>query len=384
MKILSLKRWAIQFPNAILVAFFVLIIGLPLVDQLLELGLDTYVVAEKRHLAPPPIFQWNESVHFPQKYEAYFNDSFSFRALLIKINSYISRRAFGISAIPDVLIGKDGWLYLTSREYGSSLEDYMGLIDVDLGTLELIRNNLERRTKDLQDKGIQFLVVVAPDKQSIYPEYLLDHWRRNNRYLTRLDQIVQYLKVHSSVQVLDVRNSLLKEKREGNLPLYRKTDSHWNYFGAFIAYQEMMRSLSMVPYNKTDFEWKQQPFPSGDLAAMLAASDQYVEENEVTFSSFETNNISFVESENNYGTSLENTRLVAANKNKLPKKLLVFHDSFGQGLFPFLSLHFGESVFINSNFYSTVIVEKEKPDVVIFELVERFSISLAWKELDGL
>ena len=382
MKILNFRSWAIQFPNAILVASFVLIISLPLVDQLLELGLDTYVVTEKRQLAPPPIFQWKESVQFPQKYEAYFNDNFSFRALLIKINSYISRRVFAIAIIPDVLIGKDGWLYLTSREYGSSLEDYMGLIDVDLGTLEQIRNNLERRTKALRDKGIQFLVVVAPDKQSIYPEYLPDHWRRNNRYLTRLDQVVLYLKDHSSVQVLDVRNSLLKEKQNGDLPLYRKTDSHWNYFGAFIAYQQMMKSLSMAPYSKTDFEWKHQPSQSGDLAAMLAASDQYVEENEVTFSSFVTDNISFVESENNYGTSLENTGVVATNKNKLPLKLLVFHDSFGEGFFRFLSLHFGESVFINSNFYSTVIVEKEKPDVVIFELVERFSLSLSWKELE--
>ncbi len=382
MKIPNFKSWAIQFPKAILVASFGLIIGFPLVDQSLGLRLDTYVVTEKRPLASPPTFQWKESIQFPKKYETYFNDNFSFRALLIKINSYISRRAFGISAIPDVLIGKDGWLYLTSREYGSSLEDYMGLIDVDLGTLEQIRNNLEQRTKDLQDRGVQFLVVVAPDKQSIYPEYLPDHWRRNNRYLTRLDQVVQYLKDHSSVQVLDVRNSLLKEKRDGNLPLYRKTDSHWNYFGAFVAYQQMMKSLSMVPYKKTDFEWKHQRSQSGDLATMLAAGDQYVEENEVTFSSLETDNISFVESGNNYGTSLENARLVATNRNKLPLKLLVFHDSFGEGFFRFLSVHFGESVFINSNFYSSVIVEKEKPDVVIFELVERFSLSLSWKELE--
>ena len=370
-----------QLPNTILVFLFLLIISLPLVDRQLGLRWDSFISTEKRLLAVQPRFTWNSIVVFPRKYEEYFNDNFSFRTLLVKINSYLLRRAFGLSAIPDVVIGKDGWLYLTSKDYGNSLEDYMGLIDVDQGTLELIRINLEQRTKELQAKGIQFLVVVAPDKQSIYPDYLPDNWKRNKRYSTRLDQVVEYLKAKSTVQILDVRNALLKERKTAQFPLYKKTDSHWNYFGAFVAYQQIMASFSMMPLQKKDFQWQQQTAQSGDLAEMLAASDQYKEENDITFSPIVKSKVTFVETENAYGTSLESKRLVASNKDRLSTKLLVFHDSFGEGLFKFLSNHFGESVFINSNLFSMAIVEKEKPNVVVFELVERFSLSLSWKEL---
>ena len=47
----------------------------------------------------------------------------------------------------DVLIGKNGWLYYVAKSQGNSLEDYKGLISMDKRSLELIRENLEQRTK---------------------------------------------------------------------------------------------------------------------------------------------------------------------------------------------------------------------------------------------
>jgi hypothetical protein len=57
-------------------------------------------------------------------------------------------------------------------------------------------------------------------------------------------------------------------------------------------------------------------------------------------------------------------------------KLLMFQDSFGERLNPYLSESFSESLYIWTPGVSLAIIEKEKPHVVILELVERHLSSL--------
>lgn len=137
----------------------------------------------------------------------------------------------------------------------------------------------------------------------------------------------------------------------------------------------------MEPKLASDFEWKQANQGRGDLANMLALDERITEENQILFTTSFENEISFHEKENNYGTSLEKKSLIATNKDKALPKLLVFQDSFGEALLKFLSYHFRESVFIQSDSYSSAIIEKESPDVVIFEIVERYAPFLADGEL---
>lgn len=372
--------WMDKFLNWSFAISFLVIIFLPFLSEQFNLR-TAKSLTENRRLTERPSFKMDSLSFFPLKYEKYYNDNFSFRNFFVQLNSRFSAKTYGISAIPDILIGKEGWLYYVAKSQGNSLEDYKGLVSVDRRILELIRENLEQRTRTLKSQGIQFVVIVAPDKQTIYPEYLPESTKRPRRYPTRLDQIVEYLKKHSTVQILDVRKELLKEKEKGRLPLYKKTDSHWNNFGGFIAYQQILRSLSMEPKLASDFEWKQANQGRGDLANMLALDERITEENQILFTTSFENEISFQEKENNYGTSLEKKSLIATNKDKALPKLLVFQDSFGEALLKFLSYHFRESVFIQSDSYSSAIIEKESPDVVIFEIVERYAPFLADGEL---
>jgi alginate O-acetyltransferase complex protein AlgJ len=377
-------RKADFFLRLVLVVFFLAIIVTPeVIFQLCERpGISS--MTEKRRLANRPIFSIDSLEIFPKRYEQYYNDNFSFRKCFIQLNSLFTAKTYGISAIPDVLIGKQGWLYYVSKTQGNSLEDYKGLIKIDKRSLELIRENLERRTQSLKLKGIKFVVVVAPDKQSIYPEYLPDNAQRKRRYPTRLDQIIEYLKENTSVQILDVRNILLEEKKAGPLPLYKKTDSHWNYLGGFVAYKEIMRSISFVPKKKNDFEWEHVNKGRGDLANMLALNDQVTEENMIEVKELFESDLTFQNFEKDYGykKKIQISVAIQNRKNINTQKLLIFHDSFGEGLIKFLCNDFQETVAINTNLFSSSIIEKERPDVVIFQLVERNARSLAWREME--
>ncbi len=57
------------------------------------------------------------------------------------------------------------------------------------------------------------------------------------------------------------------------------------------------------------------------------------------------------------------------------KKLMLFGDSFSAYMIPFLNMNFEETVFIRNSFFMANIIEQEKPDVVVFESLERLMYS---------
>jgi len=63
------------------------------------------------------------------------------------------------------------------------------------------------------------------------------------------------------------------------------------------------------------------------------------------------------------------------NNNGLPK-LVMFRDSFADGLIPYLSENFSRSVYVWKPKVDLQVIEQEKPDIVIFEVAERYLGSL--------
>ena len=53
---------------------------------------------------------------------------------------------------------------------------------------------------------------------------------------------MEYMKAHSTVELLDLRDALTRAKARH--PVYYSTDSHWNDYGAYTGYVEIMRRIS--------------------------------------------------------------------------------------------------------------------------------------------
>jgi hypothetical protein len=54
------------------------------------------------------------------------------------------------------------------------------------------------------------------------------------------------------------------------------------------------------------------------------------------------------------------------------RKLLMFRDSFGSYLAPFFNLQFDEAVYVWNYIFMHKLIEEEKPDIVVFESLQRF------------
>ncbi len=368
--------------NFILIIIFIILISMPLILNILNIEVTSS--DEKRILAKRPNLNismkdirhlpglYKELKDYKNNYESYFNENFGFRNIMVRYNNYIKLNTMGISGNSKVIIGDDGWFFL--GEYGDNLNYLMNYNPLTQEELKHAAKILQERHDMLASKGIKYLLVISPDKASIYPEYLPKKYQQaKNR--SELDKLVNFLNTNTNITIVDLRTALLKQKKNESIRLYEKTDTHWNAYGAFISYQAIMtailenspnfsdiKALDLLGYNITTVDGK-----GGDLAVMLSSSD-FIDVNRISMIPKDEQKATHIEYEyySIYGSSSMGT----INDSSLPKAIF-FKDSFMNVMIPYLSEHFEESIYIWDYKFDEDLIAKEKPDIVVTEFVER-------------
>ncbi len=356
------------------VGVFLVLICLPL--SALILGVDRgFVLEENRHLATKPELKLDQRVlaAFPGKVEAYFNDHFGFRKRLIQWLALAKVKGLSVTSTPTVILGKSGWLFFASE---SAVSSYRATRPFSLEQLEQYRRLIEARRDWLAGRGARYLIVIAPNKDTIYPEFMPETYNKLNPR-SRLDQLVDYMRERSSVPILDVRDELRRTKKAERV--YDITDSHWNPRGAYVAYARIMETISewfpearVTP--RSQFRDVARNGPGGDLARMLGIPDSFPEEH---LSMIPLDGWHFRQTDEPWdmtfrgGPTLRMERVDA----KLPG-LVIFRDSFGGHLIPFLAAHFQRTLCVWDHNLDRAVIERERPALVISEMVER---ALEWE-----
>jgi hypothetical protein len=271
-------------------------------------------------------------------------------------------------------VGRDGWFFYAGE---NSLDYYRSTQPFTPEQLEQWRRGLERRRDWLAARGIRYLFAVMPNKETIYPEFMPRGYNRV-RPQSRLDQLLGYLREHSSVPVLDVRASLRLAK--GRERLYYHTDSHWNCRGAYAAYDRIIETLAawfpeMKPLPSSELRDYEKSVPGGDLTQMLGLGDRvgehYLGRQPRVQHARRTNEVfPRPKSVPEFMASYAMERADAG----LPRAVM-YHDSFANWFVPALSEHFRRIVYVWDYNIDRALLERERPDVVIQEMVER---SLMW------
>jgi len=359
--------------DALTIIIFIGLLWMPTLDFFLHLD-HAEAPGENRLPAKWPAFAGvGNSRDFIVGVEAYFNDHFGFRKRLVRLNNHWKGQLFHDPGSKDVLIGRDGWLYYSGERM---IAHYAGAEAWSQQDLENWRHLLEKRRDWLGARGAKYLLVLPPDKHRVYPEYL-PAWLKPRGQPGKVQQLVRYMKSCSTVEILDLAQPLVDAK--AIRPDYLQTDTHWNLFGGFVGYRAMIEALGrqlpgLAPLPLDTFDWKPAPAPIGDLARMLGRPEAYPESNSVNFVALKP----FVGSKVLFDpvrfphVGNEETRTCYSVKPEASGKAMVFHDSFACAWYPFLGQHFKEIVYVWQNEWDRALIEREKPDVVIDEMLERF------------
>ena len=357
-----------RIAEVIFAGLFVGIVCLPLVGKLLP-SEGAFALTENRRPAEFPTVDlksrgWGFSIaSFPRRFERYWDDSFAFRWYLIRAHSII-KLALGVSPSPKALVGQNGYLFYAAEQ---SVDYFRAVKPFTARELAQWRDELESRRAWLAERGIRYLVVVAPNKETIYPEFMPPELRPVGTE-TRLDQLKRELMAHSGVELLDLRPALRQAKQAQRV--YHRTDTHWNDAGANVAYAEILARLGRwfpelnagtlpgsLVVNKAS---------GGDLARILALDDRF-REDRIDFVPTAPHRSRKVVDSNSSNSDVEAMECVDCGG----PRVVMTQDSFNTNLAPLLAEHFSRIVFVDGTRLDHSLIDRERPALVIQEFVER-------------
>lgn len=337
----------------------------------MNLQLDRFgQLNENRKLAKPPEFHFTVSAiqKYPAAYTKYFNDHFGFRKWLVTGNFLLKHQLLGVSPSSQVIVGKDGWLFYTGE---GEVNDSRAITRFEGERLEHWARSLEMKRVWLEKQGIHYLFVIAPNKSTVYREFMPDSHNRV-REKTGIDDLIDYLRANTRVAVVDVRPALQAAKTTERL--YHRTDTHWNDYGAFIAYQEIMKQLvrwypSLKMHTLDEFEVSRSVGAGADLAGLIGGSDHLAEEYvKLRPRGKYSLPLAEINDEAKSPVSVEHA-------GTAPLRALFFRDSFFSWVTPFLADHFAYSCYYWKYWNSATPIEEmlavTRPNIVIEEIAER-------------
>lgn len=338
------------------ITIFCLLIALPL----FQLNTNFFTVEkldEKREKAKKPTYSYKADRipsedpnikgnpvtldRFIQDFDKYFKDNFGFREDLIRLSNIIDYRVFNKTTTPKVVIGKDDYLFI-DEEIG----DYDRTSTLKDAEIDLIAYKIKMFQDELSKRGIDFLFTLAPNKSTIYPEYMYRP-SKNPTLESNYDKLSKAL-VAKGVKYLDLKSFLLENKSK--YPLYYKRDTHWNKISATLVADTVIKNLGAkygVDGGLKVGDIIMENYP-GDLDGMLGINSGIPE----------------------YSTN----KILTKPSIKLPKTIC-YYDSFSFEVLPLLNEFSSQRVDLhnlNSPLYFTYPMFYNNNKIVYFELVERY------------
>ena len=223
---------------------FSLLLALPLVQMGTGLPPD-YPLAGVESTATPPAVGlspwWNGTMQ--AEFDAWINQRIGLRGLLVRTANQANFSLFG--ELPrrsgtQVLLGRAGMLF--EKVYVDAYNRSGRRPGWELRNISASVRRLQDR---LAQDGLAFLLVIAPSKAEIYPEFLpasADVAGRPERR-SNYQNFVKYLRA-DGVNLVDAHELFLEWKTEPGAPrLFSNGGTHWNEYGAARIVEEILRRL---------------------------------------------------------------------------------------------------------------------------------------------
>jgi SGNH hydrolase-like domain, acetyltransferase AlgX len=256
--------------------------------------------------------------------------------------------------------GREGWLFLDG-DSNSVIQQIKGQRLVDPEGLKRWNDEIAQRSEALHALTIPQVFVVAPNKETIYADYLPSELRRAN--VCPVDQILRLFQDNCVPYIYPLAE--LHQARAVADP-YSPIETHWNDYGALIAANCILSQNGIPQIPLCCCEFKTETW-SGDLGSKMnpvrkgpwlrgwkkpRAEARLLYDNRMTHGGHVLI----------YGTSYNS------------KKVLIFGDSFANNLTYWLAEGFGSAIFVHSTAFDLELIKSERPDLVVWESVERFLV----------
>ncbi|MDO4344187.1 MAG: hypothetical protein Q4C50_05225 [Eubacteriales bacterium] len=312
--------------------------------------------SENRVLAEAPKLRTEEGLNINYLADAgtYFEDHFAYRQEMVTADALLRGKLLGVSTAEGVIKGTGGWLY-----YKDSLEDYLGGNVLSDRAAYNIAHTLKMMQTYVEEQGGQFLFTIAPNKNTLYGENMPYYYKIKIADEHNREKIAEML-LKQGVNYADLF-AFFAQRDE---TLYHLRDSHWNNKGAALVSDLLLDMLGKAHTSHEGASYTVQEDFEGDLDKMLyplavTPEEEIYYDTEFTYE---------------YTQEIESTfdPLIQTVNDAKQGSLLMYRDSFGNALLPFVAEEFGSARFSRGVPYYLGDMQACQADTVIVERAERF------------
>jgi hypothetical protein len=259
---------------------------------------------------------------------------------------------------PMILYGKGDWLFLKS-DSNRVMEQIAGTYPLKPGFQQSWEALFDHRAEVARKNGYQYFYGIAPNKECVYSDQLPD-----GIVVTPQRPIRQILAAATGRINHRYYLDALMARRAAGEDTFVTGDTHWNHIGALVAFNEAMQAMGLPQMAEDEFVRETRDIKA-DLsikmeqlcpATVLTVRDpkfRLVDDNKV----------------GNVGN-----RRIYENEDKTLPSCVFFRDSFTSHQLGMFASKFSRIVYLWQPNIDYGIVEKEKPDFVISQQVERFLV----------
>jgi alginate O-acetyltransferase complex protein AlgJ len=307
---------------------------------------------------------------FRKGVDAYVADRFPARPYLIASLNAV-RSPFGVSGSERVIIGREGWLFYDSGTHLGAARNDPALSSAEI---DAALSTLAGRTEAAAQKGARYLVLVPPQKETVYPQ-MGPPWYRGPDPARPGVMLPRLAEASEAGEVLYLHDALARPTHWG-LKTFSPLDTHWTGLGAYEGYAALMRRLQSLgltaegPRALTEFrEEHPKPYDPHDLAQMLGGGGGI----KIDYPQFGDPDAELTMKTTYLTANRTWTGAQVIDTGQAGKPVvLITRDSFSNALLPFLYSHFSRLILAHNQdgAWREDLIDRFKPDLVILEVVE--------------
>ena len=338
--------------NLIFVAAFFIICMIPIGCM----GFVSTQMSENRNLSEWPSFSLEDG-SFNHEYfnelQTYIAEHFAFRTELVEADSFFKYTLFHSPSDEQVILGKEDWMF-----FDATLEDYAGAT-MDTQQIDEIAAKLSDVCEYIEQLGKTPLIMIVPNKNSIYEEYMPMRFGKKAEVtnLTLLQDAMQ----EKGIPYVDAAFILEEGKKTDEVYLHQ--DTHWNNTGARLVLNEVYKVFGLENRYELD-HYTVEAVHEPDLYKMLFPTQEYYENQHIYQ---QANDFEYV----GRVRSMDDLTIKTSTSQGNGKSILVYRDSFGRAMIPYMGEVFDQCLFNRSTPYDLSLVEQTECDYVLLEIVER-------------
>ncbi len=314
--------------------------------------------------------------HYIDRLDSMWYGAMFEKSYLSRLDSMYTFYTTGEIASSQVLKGNEGWLFYKTSTDGQPIEDYEGTNRYTPAELDSILSSALWTQRELEGRNIKFAIIVAPNKENVYSEFMPDIY--THAEISSTDILIDYLKKRG-VNIINPKEDLLDNHSQ--FQLYYSYDTHWNQLGAYIGVKNILEFWNIsVPELSERTILLGNPDPEvGDLADLIGLREQ-VFNDEIEYM---VDGTGLMDCEEFSGQQNISEVLYYSNPDaQVQSSILLVGDSFRSAMVPSLREKFSDVYVVHRNYYTSGLLDKIDPEYLIAEYVERYSSGI--KNIDAL